>query len=116
MTFDWVNAENASPPCVKVYEADEETGEPVRDVAVFYPGNGYDAQALAVELVGRLNRAAWAAEDLMPPPDQKPGVMLYVGGSKLAFRCSCGCNVFTRAPDGGQHYYCNSCRSYYSGD
>lgn len=66
MTFDWVNTENASPPCVKVYEADEETGEPVRDVAVFYPGNGYDAQALAVELVGRLNRAAWAEEEKAP--------------------------------------------------
>jgi hypothetical protein len=41
-------------------------------------------------------------------------VMLYVGGSKVAFRCDCGANVFTRLPDGA--YRCNGCLTAYHGE
>jgi hypothetical protein len=43
-------------------------------------------------------------------------IMLYIAGSKIAFRCECGCNVFHRIPsqDDMRHYMCNGCRLTYS--
>ncbi len=41
--------------------------------------------------------------------------MLYVAGSKTAFRCECGCNVFRKVED--KHpatYECNSCDARYT--
>lgn len=45
--------------------------------------------------------------------EPKPNnVMVYVGGSKTSFRCTCGCNVFT--PCGDHKYRCNSCETIYT--
>ena len=45
---------------------------------------------------------------------QKKNTMLYVDGSKTAFRCSCGANVFTKL--GNKRYQCNGCREIYIGE
>jgi hypothetical protein len=39
--------------------------------------------------------------------------MLFLGGSKSAFRCDCGGNVFTKL--GPTRYQCNSCSAIYEG-
>jgi hypothetical protein len=39
-------------------------------------------------------------------------VMVYLNGSKVSFRCDCGCNVFSKA---GGKYYCNGCNSAWIG-
>lgn len=42
--------------------------------------------------------------------------MLFIGGSKDAYRCHCGANVFHRLPDAddNHHYECNGCHATYS--
>lgn len=40
--------------------------------------------------------------------------MLYVGGSKTSFRCSCGSNVFRKVL-GKSQYACNGCKDIYTG-
>lgn len=43
--------------------------------------------------------------------------MLYLNGSKYAFRCHCGCNVFFKGRDDeGPYYECNSCNDQYRED
>jgi hypothetical protein len=46
--------------------------------------------------------------------------MLYIGGSKEAFRCTCGANVFHRIPDEDDDelifYECNGCHKWYETD
>jgi len=48
---------------------------------------------------------------------QEKSVMLYVGGSKTAFRCECGCNVMHKETDDkGLYYICNGCSNEYRGE
>lgn len=43
--------------------------------------------------------------------------MLYVGGSKIAFRCACGANVFSHMKDeDGEYYECHGCHTIYRGE
>lgn len=44
--------------------------------------------------------------------------MLYVDGSKTAFRCPCGANVFShmKSDDRGEYYECNGCHTIYTGE
>jgi hypothetical protein len=46
---------------------------------------------------------------------QKNQVMIYLNGSKTAFRCECGCNVFMRVVvnETRTDYECNGCRITY---
>ena len=39
-------------------------------------------------------------------------MLLHVAGSKIAFRCECGCNVFRKGVTPGT-YICNGCRERY---
>ena len=45
---------------------------------------------------------------------QKNSALLYVSGSKTAFRCECGCNVFQKLGD--SRYECNACKLAYTGE
>ena len=52
-----------------------------------------------------------------PKLAQQNSTMLYVDGSKTAFRCACGCNVFQRiVEDGRDKFECNSCHDTYIGE
>lgn len=51
-----------------------------------------------------------------PEPDKmlNPNMMLYVGGSKDAYRCPCGANVFSQKEDEqGVYYECHGCWTVY---
>lgn len=45
-----------------------------------------------------------------------PNSMLHVGGSKTAFRCECGCNVFSKSATQEKRYRCNGCLLIYNGE
>jgi hypothetical protein len=45
---------------------------------------------------------------------QQNSCLLYIAGSKTAFRCECGCNVFYRIPGENKKFECNGCRNVYS--
>jgi hypothetical protein len=40
--------------------------------------------------------------------------LLYVGGSKIAFRCECGANVFRKISEKPRRYRCNGCGQTYT--
>lgn len=42
--------------------------------------------------------------------------MVYVDGSKVSFRCSCGCNVFHHPAEKPAAYECNACGAWYTGE
>lgn len=68
----------------------------------------------------KLRSGEWHVDGdaIVRSPRQAPrivegGVMCYVGGSKNAYRCVCGCNIFNKLSNG--HYGCNVCDREYEG-
>lgn len=52
-------------------------------------------------------------EEKQPPDFEKKQRTLYVDGSKTAYRCECGANVFTEVEE--RRYRCNGCLAMYRG-
>jgi hypothetical protein len=46
-------------------------------------------------------------------PAQPLITQVYLAGSKVSFKCSCGCNVFLKF---GNKYHCNACTSIFIGE
>lgn len=65
----------------------------------------------------------WATREIKVDAQQddtllKLNAMIYVNGSKIAYRCTCGSNVFSlyKEPDGRQYYECHGCWTVYRGE
>lgn len=62
------------------------------------------------------------SDDVELPKESTPititlNKMLYVSGSKTAFRCTCGANVFSHMKDDdGEYYECHGCHTIYRGE
>lgn len=62
--------------------------------------------------IGAALDAERAREETMQPGDK----MVYLDGSRTAFRCTCGCNVFRKPVGAPNKYVCNSCKARYTGE
>jgi hypothetical protein len=56
--------------------------------------------------------------DILVEPQLEPvhNVMVHLPGSKVSFRCECGCNVFHKKDKDDNKFICNACFAVYTGE